>query len=94
MKKKYKPILKRKHPCENGTQDIYRFKNGYGASVVFFRGSYGYEAGLLELAVLKFESKDPLDFHLVYDTIITNDVIGWLTPADVEKLLKKIERLK
>ena len=68
-------------------QKIYRFKNGYGASVINY--GYGAQAGLYELAVL-----DEND-ELVYDTPVTpdGDVLGWLTKAEVQATLSKISRL-
>lgn len=69
-----------------GFQRIYRFDNGYGASVVCHKFSYG-----LELAVIKFTGER---FTITYDTGITNDVIGNLTELKVEKILHKIQGLK
>lgn len=42
-----KPKIERTHPLGG----IQRFDNGYGASVVRFTYSYGFEQGLWELAV-------------------------------------------
>lgn len=67
------------------------FDNGYGASVIQNQFSYGHEDGLYELAVLK---GDELEWGLCYDTPITIDVIGWLTPRDVVGLLKQIKELQ
>lgn len=72
---------------EMGSQRIYRFENGYGASVVRHERSYGGREGLFELAVL-----GP-DGDLCYDTPITNDVIGWLKPKEVDGLLDEISKL-
>ena len=72
---------------EMGSQRIYRFPNGYGASVVRHEHSYGGRQGLFELAVL--DSND----ELCYDTPITSDVIGWLTSKQVDELLDKISKL-
>ena len=72
---------------EMGSQRIYRFGNGYGASVVRHEHSYGGRQGLFELAVL--DSND----ELCYDTPITRDVIGWLTLVQVEELLDQISKL-
>jgi hypothetical protein len=71
-----------------GNQKIYRFDNGYGASVVNHSYSYG-----TELAVLKFKSENNFDFELNYDTPITDDVIGHLHEAELENILKDIENL-
>ena len=69
-----------------GTQDIYEFHNGYGASVVSHAHSYGGNSGLFELAVLK-------NGDLCYDTPLTDDVIGWLNAEQVESYLAQIEDL-
>lgn len=73
-----------------GTQHVYRFPNGYGASVVQGIGTYGAEDGLWELGVLKFDGEK---YHLTYDTPVTSDVIGWLTPEDAAALLLRIGAL-
>lgn len=72
------------HP---GVQYIFSFANGYGASVIKHRGSYGYKNDLWELAVLDS------DGELTYDTPITNDVIGHLTDEEVRDILTKIREL-
>lgn len=77
----------------NGTQKLFRFKNGYGASVVRHSFSYGTEKGLWELAVIKYIGIGIDDFSLTYDTPITADVIGYLSEIAVEKLLSKIKAL-
>lgn len=66
---------------------IFKFENGYGASVIKHYGSYGYEEDLFELAVLNSAG------DLCYDTPITSDVIGHLTNDEVLKLLEKIKNL-
>jgi hypothetical protein len=48
----HKPTETKAHPF-GGTIKIYKFPNGYGASVVKTGGSYGGGEGLWELAVLK-----------------------------------------
>tara|TARA_X000001036_G_scaffold163833_1_gene155554 strand:+ start:1417 stop:1677 length:261 start_codon:yes stop_codon:yes gene_type:complete len=83
-KQKY---LKSTHDFNGGIQKVYEFPNGYGASVIKHRGSYGYDKGLWELAVLDF------DGSLCYTTEITNDVIGHLNDPEVDRLLRRIEQL-
>lgn len=72
---------------KGGRQKLYFFKNGYGASVVKHAGSYGGKKGLWELAVLDSSGS------LVYDTEITDDVIGHLNDPEVDQLLERIARL-
>lgn len=68
-----------------GVQYIFTFENGYGASIVKFLGTYGYEEDLWELAVLKNGS-------LHYDNAVANgDVVGNITDKEVNNLLRKIE---
>lgn len=76
------------HPKNGGIQTIYRFDNGYGASIVNHSYSYG-----TEMAVVRFNSSDLEDFSLCYDTGITNDVLGHLSPADIDRYLGLIEKL-
>ena len=82
-----------------GIQKIYKFKNGFGASVVCHKYSYGGSSGLWELAVLN--KSGSLDF----DTPITkkdsnkyarydDDVLGWLTEKEVDNILEEIKQLK
>ena len=63
------------------------FDNGYGASVVIGPFTYGGDQGFYEMAVIDSEGK------ILYDTPITNDVIGWLTPSEVTDYLIKIQNL-
>jgi hypothetical protein len=76
------------HPnWKDGIQARVNFPNGYGASVVRGAYSYGGPAGLYELAVIT------ADGELVYDTPITDDVLGWLSEDSVTKALAEIEAL-
>ena len=68
-----------------GKQWKFRFDNGFGASVI--NDGYGSESGLFELAVL-----GP-DDHLTYDTPVTDDVLGFLTEAEVAAALDRIAAL-
>lgn len=76
-----------------GVQYIFRFGNSYGASIVKGYGTYGYEEDLWELAVLRFRSESEDERFIVYDTPITDDVIGWLNDKEVRDLLKRIQEL-
>lgn len=64
------------------------FDNGYGASVVCHNYSYGGKQGLYELAVLD------KDGDLTYDTPITDNVMGNLTPEEVTDILIQIQDLR
>ncbi|SVD70364.1 uncharacterized protein METZ01_LOCUS423218 [marine metagenome] len=74
-----------------GTQKLYSFPNGYGASVVKHEYSYGGDRGLWELAVINNISED--GFDICYDTPITDDVIGFLNDPEVDRLLYLIPDL-
>lgn len=84
-------IIEREHPAGmGGVQKVYRFDNGYGASVVKTPFSYGGEIGLWELAVLAFTGED---YKLTYATPIASDVLGRLHESDVEETLEAIKAL-
>lgn len=70
----------------NKYHKVYKFDNGYKASVVCNSGSYGGNDGLFEVAVMK-------NGEIVYDTPVTNDVVGWLDFAGVADILEKIKAL-
>ena len=74
----------------NGIQKVYKFENGFGASVVQHDYSYGSSEGKWELAVLEFEGDD---WVLTYDTPITSDVLGYLDEEEIELILKEIQAL-
>ena len=84
MPNKYTPHTERE--LNGGVQKLYSFPNGYGASVIRHRGSYGSSMGLWELAVLH-------NGVLCYETHITSDVLGHLTNEHVEQVLAEIEAL-
>lgn len=89
------PMEERGHPSDpGGIQRLFRFDNGYGASVVRFWGSYGYAAGKWELAVIRWEADSfGRRFTLCYDTPITDDVLGWLSEEEVAEKLGQIAAL-
>lgn len=71
-----------------GVRYKFKFPNGYGASVIKFFGSYGWEQDQWELAVLN-EAGD-----ICYDTPITDDVIGFLGSDEVNEYLNEIRQLE
>ena len=76
---------KEKVKIHDGHGYVYKFDNGFGASVVQHSGSYGGNQGLYEIAVL--DSKG----DLCYDTPITDDVVGY---ANEEKIKDTLDRIK
>lgn len=82
-----KPIEEKE--INGGTQRIYQFENGFGASVICNPFSYGGSRGFFELAVLNIDSIDV--FSINYNTDITDDVIGYLKEEDVQDILEKIK---
>ena len=88
---KHTPIIDRSHPAMSGFQKIYRFPNGYGASVIQTVGSFGaFESYGLELGVIEFTGDK---WTLTYETPITDDVLGHLTPETLEQALDDIAAL-
>ena len=87
---KFSDLQFQPHSIGNGVQAKHFFDNGYGISVVRFKRSYGYEEGLYESAVLKGTEED---FHICYDTVIADDVLGHQSEEEVEVLLYEVENL-
>lgn len=69
------------------------FENGYGISVICKPGSYGYEEGLAECAMLKGTETE---YNLVYPagTSFEMDVVGWCEPEDVLDLINEVKNYK
>ena len=88
-KQSFEMVKKLSMPGQDTAFNIF-FENGYGASVVRGLGTYGGNGGLYELAVIEGNKED---WDLTYDTPVTNDVIGYLTEADVIKHLFEIQAL-
>lgn len=72
-------------------QALMFFANGYGVSVLI--GGQGYDEGSTpyELAVLEGNAKN---WDLCYDTPITNDVLGYLTPEEVTDYMIEVQKLE
>ena len=73
---------------KNGVKSQMVFENGYGVSVVSHTYSYGGSKGLFEIAVLG------KDGDLTYNTPVTNDVIGYLSPNGVTNIMEQVQELK
>ena len=69
-----------------GTRARMDFPNGYGISVITGPNAYC-DDGTYEVAVFK-------NGDLCYDTDITDDVIGYVTPEGVTDLMKRIAALE
>ena len=67
-------------------QTIYKFPNGYGASVI--KLNYIYFGIEIEIAVLRFNENGNWDID--YRTPITNDVIGGLNEESRDSVLQQI----
>jgi hypothetical protein len=74
----------------DGVQALHFFENGYGVSVVKFPGSYGFQEGLYEVAILKGNAEK---YDLCYDTPITDDVLGHRDEQDIENILEEVAAL-
>ena len=85
--KKFKEYIKEQNDL-GYPQTIYKFPNGYGASVIKF--NYVYFG--IEIAVLRFDKNGKRDID--YSTPITNDVIGGLDEESRDSVLQQIFELK
>ena len=74
-------------PFMSGVRSRMMFENGYGVSVVSHTHSYGGTKGLFEIAVLG------KDGDISYDTPVTNDVIGYLSPDEVTDIMEQVQSL-
>ena len=78
-------------------QAVYFFSNGYGISVINIIGtngehySYTKNKDQYEIAVLEGNKNNSI---ITYDTVITDDVIGYLGIEGVYKIMEEIEKLK
>ncbi|MGM9946736.1 hypothetical protein [Floccifex sp.] len=88
---KFKNYLFSCNEKENSMHYVFKFDNGYGASVIKNLCSYGNEYDLYELAVIRFTSDDL--WELCYQTGITSDVIGYLNNDEILSLLEGIKIL-
>jgi hypothetical protein len=92
--KTFDDLVQKPHHCGDGISARMNFPNGYGVSVVRFRGhgefaryaSYTDDENEWEVAVIHNE-------HLCYETPITNDVIGHLTKDEVTDVMRRIQEL-
>lgn len=76
-------------PMFNSQAEIY-FDNGYGCSVITGDNAYTRPGEDYELAVLRGTIEDSM---IDYDTPLTDDVLGYLTPEDVTNAMLEIQKL-
>jgi hypothetical protein len=79
--------LSEEYPAWTHVQALAQFNNGFTASIVCHRWSYGGRVGQFEIAILNEEEE------LEYLTPVTPDVLGYLSVSMVEKYLKQIGQL-
>ena len=81
---KFKDLVFEKHPVALlNSKAFHRFPNGYGVSVI--DGDYTYcDKGTYEVAIIK-------DGEICYDTPLTDDVLRYQTPEDIDEILKEVE---
>jgi hypothetical protein len=82
----FEPCHTNLHP--RGAQLIYRFDNGYGASVI-----PDHYDDMRELAVLRIEGSDPMTWPIDCSTPVTPHGVLRLNVEDIEKTLISISRL-
>lgn len=74
-------------------QVIYKFENGFGASVILGQGSYGLEM-MLSTPEWDFDEDFIKSQLLQLDSDLYNDVVGHMDKMKMEYLLKGIKNLK
>ena len=89
-KMKFSDLEFEPHPDFDGVQALKFFSNGYGISAIRSPYSYGGSDGLYEVAILQGNDDE---WSITYDTLITDDVIGYLTKEEVESILTQIQNL-
>lgn len=81
---KFKDLVFEKHPVALlDLQAFYQFPNGYGVSVI--NGDYAYcDNGTYEVAIMK-------NGEVCCDTPLTDDVLRYQTPEEIDEILKEVE---
>lgn len=69
------------------------FPNGYGASILCHSDTYGGSDGLVEIAVVVPKENNFCYHTPVYDTPVTDDVLGYLDSEMAIEILREIESL-
>ena len=87
--KTFKDLEFKKLPDLSGIYCRIIFENGFGASIVKHKYSYGGKDGLYEIAVLDDIKGSPISY-----TSVTDDVLGYLSEDDVMFHLNEIKNLQ
>ncbi|MFY8248270.1 MAG: hypothetical protein ACOVJ5_01055 [Gloeomargaritales cyanobacterium] len=91
--KQYNKYIIDFNSINNGMQIVFRFDNNYGLSVVSHSFSYGNKQEKFEIAIIKFNSEDDDDWNITYDTLITDDVLGYQSKGDTLDVIRKTMEL-
>jgi hypothetical protein len=82
--------LKETKKVMDGVQKLYSFPNGYGASVIRHKGSYGGDKGLWEIAPWRDDNNEFIGQNgLGWN----DDVKGHLNDPEVDQILRQISQL-
>lgn len=97
--KSFKDIEFKPHKFGEGLHGLIFFDNGYGVSVVRYKGAYSNNNGYSsytsndsewEVAVIYGNEKD---WEISYNTHITDDVLGHLTEGEVDWVMIQVQEL-
>lgn len=108
IKYKATKVIKSNSLHHKGIQKVYKFPNGWGASIIRFMSIDNFENKSIknkyryttytknnkqwELAVIKFNPDNNKEWEINYDNKITRDVVGYLTDSGVNRILSKIKK--
>ena len=97
--KSFKDIEFKPHRFGEGLHGLIFIDNGYGVSVVRYKGTYTPNGGYSsytsnenewEVAVIYGTEND---WELCYNTHITDDVLGYLTEGEVDWVMIQVQEL-
>ena len=97
--KSFKDIDFKPHRFGEGLHGLIFFDNGYGVSVVRYKGVYSNNNGYSsytsndnewEVAVIYGNEND---WEITYNTHITDDVLGHLTEGEVDWVMYQVQEL-
>ena len=85
-------LLERPNLYVGGVQRIYRFKNGYGLSLINGPLAHAYPFAW-EAAVLEDVSEDGNNFELTYDSPLTDDIIVFSSDEEANAFIRRAKRV-